>query len=70
MNSIQHHQYLGLCSQLENFSTQVQNQTSLHGNRSNTEEISMSNALNGEPGLATGLIPIGVLLPFFLFVRE
>jgi hypothetical protein len=36
----------------------------LHGNRSNPEEMNMSNAMKGEPGLATRLTPVGVLLPF------
>jgi hypothetical protein len=57
-------------SQVENVSTQVQNQTRLYGDRSNPEEINRSNAMYGEPGLATGLTSIGMILSFLLFVRE
>jgi hypothetical protein len=37
------------------FSAQVGNRTRAHGDESNPLEISMSSAMKGEPGLATGL---------------
>ncbi len=46
------------------FSAQVGNRTSAHGNESNPLEISMSSAMKGEPGLATGLTTLGALHPF------
>jgi hypothetical protein len=46
------------------FSAQVGNQTPAHGDESNPLEISMSNAMKGKPGLATGLTTLGDLHPF------
>ncbi len=46
------------------FSAQVGNRTCAHGDESNPLEISMSSAMKGEPGLATGLTTLGALLPF------
>ncbi len=46
------------------FSAQVENQTRAHGDESNPLEISMSSAMKGEPGLATGLTTLGALHPF------
>ncbi len=40
------------------------NPTRAHGDESNPLEISMSSAMKGEPGLATGLTTLGALLPF------
>ncbi len=40
------------------------NRTRAHGDESNPLEISMSSAMKGEPGLATGLTTLGALLPF------
>ena len=50
--------------QVENFSAQVGNRTHAHGDESNPLEISMSSAMKGEPGLATGLTTLGALNPF------
>jgi hypothetical protein len=50
--------------QVENFSDQVGNRTRAHGDESNPLETSMPSAMKGEPGLATGLTRLGVLLPF------
>ncbi len=41
------------------FSAQVGNRTRAHGDESNPLEISVSSAMKGEPGLATGLIALG-----------
>jgi hypothetical protein len=46
------------------FHAQVGNRTSAHGDESNPVEISMSSAMKGEPGLATGLTTLGALHPF------
>ncbi len=46
------------------FSAQVGNQTHAHGDESNPLEISMSSAMKGDSGLATGLTRLGALLPF------
>ena len=46
------------------FSAQVGNRTRAHGDESNPVEISMSSAMKGEPGLATGLTTLGALHPF------
>ncbi len=46
------------------FSAPVGNRTRTHGDVSNPLEISMSSAMKGEPGLATGLTRLGALLPF------
>jgi hypothetical protein len=46
------------------FSAKVGNRTHAHGNESNPLEISMSSAMKGEPGLATGLTTLGALHPF------
>jgi len=46
------------------FSAQVGNQTNTPGDESNPLEISMSSAMKGEPGLATGLSTLGALHPF------
>jgi hypothetical protein len=51
-------------SVLENFSAQVENRTRAHGDESNPLEISISSAMKGKPGLATGLTTLGVLHPF------
>ncbi len=50
--------------QVENFSAQVGNRTRAHGDGSNPLEISVSSAMKGEPGLATGLKALGALHPF------
>jgi hypothetical protein len=47
------------------FAAQVGNRTCAHGNESNPLDISMSSAMKGEPGLATGLTTLGALHPFF-----
>jgi hypothetical protein len=46
------------------FSAQVGNRTRAHGDESNPLEISMSSAMKGDPGLATGLTTLGALHPF------
>ncbi len=46
------------------FSTQVGKRTRAHGDKSNPLQISMSSAMKGEPGLATGLTRLGALLSF------
>jgi hypothetical protein len=46
------------------FSAQVGNRTHAHGDESNPLEISMSSAMKGELGHATGLTTLGVLHPF------
>jgi hypothetical protein len=46
------------------FSAQVGNRTRAHGDKSNPLEISMSSAMKGELGLATGLTTLGALHPF------
>jgi len=46
------------------FSAQVGNRTRAHGDESNPVEISISSAMKGEPGLATGLTTLGALHPF------
>jgi hypothetical protein len=46
------------------FSAQVVNRTRAHSDESNPLEISMSSAMKGEPGLATGLTALGALHPF------
>jgi hypothetical protein len=46
------------------FSPQVVNQTPAHGDESNPLEISMSSAMKGGSGLATGLTTLGALHPF------
>ncbi len=46
------------------------NQTLAYGDESNPLEISMSSAMKGEPGLATGLTALGALLPFISAVRS
>jgi hypothetical protein len=46
------------------FSAQVGNRTRAHGDESNPLEISVSSAMKGEPGLATGLTALGALHPF------
>jgi hypothetical protein len=40
-------------------SAQVGNRTRAHGDESNPLEISVSSAMKGEPGLATGLTALG-----------
>ena len=45
------------------FSAQVGNRTRAHGDESNPLEISMSSAMKGKPGLATGLTALGALHP-------
>ncbi len=45
------------------FSVQVGNQNHAHGDESNPLEVNMSNAMKGEPGLATGLTTLGALHP-------
>ncbi len=52
-----------LIIQIENFSVQMGNQTHAE---SNPVEINMSSARKGEPGLAIGLTPLGLLYPFNL----
>ena len=46
------------------FSEQVGNRTRAHVDESNPLEISMSSAMKGEPGLATGLTTLVALHPF------
>ncbi len=45
-------------------SAQMGNRTRAHGDESNPLEISMSSAMKGKPGLATGLTPLRALHPF------
>ncbi len=52
------------------FSAQVGNRTRTHGDESNPLEISMSSAMKGEPGLATGLTTLGPLHPFICAVHD
>jgi hypothetical protein len=75
MSFIHRQKHLGIClptvgsqtwvrSGWEFFSAQVGNRTCAHGDESNPLEISMSSAMKGEPGLATGLTTLGALHPF------
>ncbi len=72
VSSIHRQKHLGICLptvgsqtwvrfRLRIFSAQVENQTRAHGDESNPLEISMSSAMKGEPGLATGLTRLGAL---------
>jgi hypothetical protein len=71
VSSIHRQKHLGICLplsvlrpgsvQVENFSAQVGNRTRAHGDESKPLEISMSSAMKGEPGLATGLTALGAL---------
>ena len=72
VSSIHRQKHLGIClptvgsqtwvrSDWEFFSAQVGNRTRAHGDESNPLEISMSSAMKGEPGLATGLTRLGAL---------
>ncbi len=51
-------------------SAQVGNWTRAHGDESNPLEISMSSAMKGEPGLATGLTTWGALHPFIRVLQS
>ncbi len=51
------------------FSEQVGNRTHAHGDESNPLKISMSNAMKGEPGLATGITRLGALHYTLSFVN-
>ncbi len=75
VSSIHRQKHLGICLptvrsqhlgpfRLRIFSAQVGNRTRAHGNKSNPLEISMSTAMKGESGLATGLTTLGALHPF------
>jgi hypothetical protein len=75
VSSIHRQKHLGIClptvgsqtwvrSCCEIFSAQVGNRTRAHGDESNPLEISMSSAMKGKPGPATGLTTLGALHPF------